>query len=442
MSVAKATNRKLCRISLGGVRDEAEIRGHRKTYVGSMPGRIIKALIEAKSSNPLILLDEIDKLGNDYKGDPASALLEVLDREQNSSFRDHYIELGVDLSDVVFLTSANDASTIPGPLYDRMEVLELTGYTDIEKYHIAKNHLVPKQVALHGLNGKQLKFTKEGIYELIEGYTREAGVRELERQIANICRKTAKLIVSGEKTSLSVSVAAVKELLGKRKYDRNADEHKNRIGRVTGLAWTSVGGDTLPIEVSVLDGTGKIELTGSLGDVMQESAKIAISYVRSVASMIGVDTMFYKNKDIHIHAPEGAVPKDGPSAGVTMVTSLVSALTGVAANGTVAMTGEITLQGDVLAIGGLKEKSMAAYKQGYKTVIIPKANAVDIDDFDTEIKENLIFLPVSNISEVLAAALCEDVFYGKKDAELPALTNTGKSGKKTYENNTRMVKNK
>ncbi|MBQ1234586.1 MAG: endopeptidase La [Oscillospiraceae bacterium] len=440
-SIAEAMGRNFVRISLGGVRDEAEIRGHRKTYVGSMPGCIVKALIEAKSSNPLILLDEIDKLGNDYKGDPASALLEVLDREQNGSFRDHYIELGVDLSDVIFLTSANDASTIPGPLYDRMEMINLSGYTDIEKYHIAKNHLVPKQVALHGMNGKQLKFSKDGIYELIEGYTREAGVRELERQIAAICRKTAKMLVSGEKNSVSVTAASVKQLLGRRKYDRTADEHKNRVGRVTGLAWTAVGGDTLPIEVSVLDGTGKVELTGSLGDVMQESAKIAISYVRSIAGMIGVDPMFYKNKDIHLHAPEGAVPKDGPSAGVTMVTSLVSALTGIAANGNVAMTGEITLQGDVLAIGGLKEKSMAAYKQGYTTVVIPKANVVDIDEFDEEIKQNLVFKPVENIGQVLSAALCEDVFANKREEkELAALTASSKAGKQSYDNSTRVVR--
>ena len=286
-----------------------------------------------------------------------------------------------------------------------------------------------------------LKFSKDGIYELIEGYTREAGVRELERQIAAICRKTAKMLVSGEKNSVSVTAASVKQLLGRRKYDRTADEHKNRVGRVTGLAWTAVGGDTLPIEVSILDGTGKVELTGSLGDVMQESAKIAISYVRSIAGMIGVDPMFYKNKDIHLHAPEGAVPKDGPSAGVTMVTSLVSALTGIAANGNVAMTGEITLQGDVLAIGGLKEKSMAAYKQGYTTVVIPKANVVDIDEFDEEIKQNLVFIPVENIGQVLSAALCEDVFANKREEkELAALTASSKAGKQSYDNSTRVVR--
>ncbi|MBQ8613753.1 MAG: endopeptidase La [Ruminiclostridium sp.] len=403
-SIAAALGRNYARVSLGGVRDEAEIRGHRKTYVGSMPGRIINALKQAKCMNPVILFDEIDKMGNDYKGDPASAMLEVLDPEQNVSFTDHYFEIPVDLSDVLFITTANTTDTIPAPLLDRMDVIELGSYTREEKFHIAKEHLIPKTLKKHGENKRTVKISDKTVYAVIDGYTREAGVRRLEKRIAEICRKSAKKLVAGEK-SVSVTPSNLKDFLGTQKYLPETISTKDEVGIVTGLAWTSAGGVTMPLEVIVLDGTGKVEVTGSLGDVMKESSKIAVSLVRSLAKKYGIDSEFYKNKDLHIHAPEGAVPKDGPSAGVTMTTALVSALSGIPVKRDVAMTGEITLHGKVLPIGGLKEKSMAAYRAGAKTVIFPKENEPDLDDVDDVVKENISFIPAENIATVLDNAL-------------------------------------
>ncbi len=403
-SIATALGRNYARVSLGGVRDEAEIRGHRKTYVGSMPGRIINALKQAKCMNPVILFDEIDKMGSDYKGDPASAMLEVLDPEQNVTFTDHYFEIPVDLSDALFITTANTTDTIPAPLLDRMDVIELGSYTREEKFHIAKNHLVPKTFKKHGISKSMLKISDKTIYSVIDGYTREAGVRKLEKQIAAICRKTAKKLVAGQK-SVSVSPANLKDFLGVQKYLPETISKNDEIGIVTGLAWTSAGGVTMPLEVIVLDGTGKIEVTGSLGDVMKESSKIAVSLVRSISKKYGIDSDFYKNKDLHIHAPEGAVPKDGPSAGVTMTTALVSALSGIPVRRDVAMTGEITLHGKVLPIGGLKEKSMAAYRAGIKTVIFPKENAPDLEEVDEVVKDNINFIPAEKIQTVLENAL-------------------------------------
>ncbi|MBQ8410513.1 MAG: endopeptidase La [Ruminiclostridium sp.] len=403
-SIATALGRNYARVSLGGVRDEAEIRGHRKTYVGSMPGRIINALKQAKCMNPVILFDEIDKMGNDYKGDPASAMLEVLDPEQNISFTDHYFEIPVDLSDVLFITTANTTDTIPSPLLDRMDVIELGSYTREEKFHIAKNHLIPKTLKKHGENKRSVKISDKAIYEIIDGYTREAGVRKLEKQIASICRKSAKKLVSGSK-SVSITPSNLKDYLGTKKYLPDSIPSKNEIGIVTGLAWTSVGGVTMPLEVIVLEGTGKVEVTGSLGDVMKESSKIAVSLVRSISKKYGINSDFYKNKDLHIHAPEGAVPKDGPSAGVTMTTALVSALSGIPVKRNVAMTGEITLHGKVLPIGGLKEKSMAAYRAGAKTIIFPKENIPDLDEIDDVVKNNINFIPAENIKDVLDNAL-------------------------------------
>ncbi|MGN0670760.1 MAG: endopeptidase La [Oscillospiraceae bacterium] len=403
-SIAKALGRKYARISLGGVRDEAEIRGHRKTYVGAMPGRIIEALKQAKSINPVILLDEIDKMGNDYKGDPSSAMLEVLDAEQNVAFVDHYIEIPVDLSDVLFITTANSLDTIPAPLLDRMEVIELSSYTREEKFNIAKKHLVPKQLKKHGESAKALKISDSALYDIIDCYTREAGVRKLERKIADVCRKAAKMLVSGEK-KVAVTESNLKDFLGVKKYQPEHLAAHDEVGLVNGLAWTSVGGTMLPLEVLVLDGTGKTEFTGSLGDVMKESAKIAVSLTRSLADKYGIDKEFYKNKDIHVNAPEGAVPKDGPSAGVTLTTALVSALSGTPVRRDVAMTGEITLRGKVLAIGGLKEKTMAAYRAGITTVCIPKDNVPDIEEIDEKVKENIKFVPAEDISTVLETAL-------------------------------------
>lgn len=404
-SIAKSLGRKYVRISLGGVRDESDIRGHRKTYVGAMPGRIIDGLIKAGSSNPLILLDEIDKISGDYKGDPSSALLEVLDSEQNSTFRDHYIELPFDLSKVMFITTANDLSTIDPPLKDRMEIIELTSYTREEKFHIAKEHLISKQLKKHGLKASQLKIADKAVYMLIDFYTREAGVRELERQIASLCRKAAKELCDGEKTKVSVTTSNLEDYLGHRKYIEDVVSHTDEVGIVNGLAWTSVGGVIMPLEVLVMDGKGNVEATGSLGDVMKESSKIAVSYVRSVADRYGIDRNFYKEKDIHIHAPEGATPKDGPSAGVTMTTALVSALSGIPVRGDVAMTGEITLRGRVLPIGGLREKTMAAYKEGLKAVIIPAGNKGDLDEVDKAVKDNMEFIFAERITDVLDAAL-------------------------------------
>ena len=405
-SIAKAIDRSYARISLGGVGDEAEIRGHRKTYIGAMPGRIVKAVRQAKTMNPVIVLDEIDKLCRDYKGDPSSALLEVLDPEQNVAFVDHYLEIPLDLSDVMFITTANSLDTIPAPLLDRMEVIELPSYTREEKFNIAKQHLLPKQLKKHGEKKTQLKITDEAIYAVIDGYTREAGVRKLEQRIAALCRKAARELVEG-KAKVTVTDKNLADFLGVQKYQPETLPEQDEVGVVTGLAWTSVGGVTMPLEVLVMNGTGKIELTGSLGEVMTESGKIAVSLVRSLADKYGVDPDFYKTKDLHIHAPEGAVPKDGPSAGVTMTTALVSALSGVAVKREVAMTGEITLHGKVLPIGGLREKSMAAYKAGVKTVIMPYDNKPDLEEVDDVVKQNISFIPVKNIENVLENALAK-----------------------------------
>lgn len=409
-SIAKALGREYVRVSLGGVRDESDIRGHRKTYIGAMPGRIINAIKQAGTNNPLILFDEIDKMGNDFRGDPASAMLEVLDGEQNKEFRDHYIELPFDLSKVMFVTTANTTDTIPKPLLDRMELIELTSYTREEKFHIAKEHLVPKQQKKHGLKGTQIKINDDVIYDLIDYYTKEAGVRNLERMIAGLCRKAAKEIVSGNAKKVTFTSKNLESYIGAKKYFDDERSTENEIGVVNGLAWTSVGGVLMPLEVLILEGKGTIETTGSLGDVMKESAKLAVSYARSVADKYNIAPDFYKNKDIHIHAPEGAVPKDGPSAGVTMATALVSALSGIPVRCDVAMTGEITLHGKVLPIGGLREKTMAAYKAGIHTVIIPSANKGDLDEVDDAVKASTEFIFASNLEDVLNAAL-----YKKKD---------------------------
>lgn len=404
-SVAKAMGRKYVRISLGGVHDEAEIRGHRKTYIGAMPGRIMDAMKQAGSSNPLILLDEIDKVGADYRGDPASALLEALDGEQNFAFRDHYIEVPFDLSKVLFITTANDASTIPAPLLDRMELIELASYTHEEKFHIAKDHLIPKQTKRHGLSGRTLRIQDDALHALIDGYTREAGVRKLERAVASLCRRAAVQIADGEKKRVTVTAGELESFLGPQKFKPETILPRDEIGVVTGLAWTSVGGETMPVEVAVMDGTGKLELTGSLGDVMKESAHAAVSFIRSHADALHIDKNFYKEKDIHIHVPEGAVPKDGPSAGVTLATALVSALTDVPVRRDLAMTGEITLRGRVLPIGGLKEKSMAAYRTGVKTVVIPADNVPDLAEIDPAVRAGVEFVPASELSTVFRTAL-------------------------------------
>ena len=404
-SIAESLGRKYVRISLGGVRDEAEIRGHRRTYIGAMPGKIISAMITAKSSNPLMLLDEIDKLAGDFRGDPAAALLEALDPEQNSTFNDHFIDIPFDLSHVLFITTANDLGSIPGPLRDRMDVIELPSYTRVEKYNIARKHLLPKQLKACGLTGK-VTMNQGALYGIIDGYTREAGVRNLERTITSVLRKCARKIASGEVESVAVTATMLEELLGPRIVKPDFLNRTNAVGIANGLAWTSVGGETLPIEVQVMDnGTGKITVTGSLGDVMKESAQLAVTWVRVHAEEYGIDPERLKKCDLHIHAPEGAVPKDGPSAGVTLTTALVSCLSGVPVRGDVAMTGEITLHGNVLPIGGLREKSMAAYREGMKTVLIPKDNEPDLYEVDEEVKKNLTFLPMQNLSQVLAAAL-------------------------------------
>ena len=404
-SIAESLGRKYVRISLGGVRDEAEIRGHRRTYIGAMPGKIISAMITAKSSNPLMLLDEIDKLAGDFRGDPAAALLEALDPEQNSTFNDHFIDIPFDLSHVLFITTANDLGSIPGPLRDRMDVIELPSYTRVEKYNIARKHLLPKQLKACGLTGK-VTMNQSALYGIIDGYTREAGVRNLERTITSVLRKCARKIAAGEVESVAVTATMLEELLGPRIVKPDFLNRTNAVGIANGLAWTSVGGETLPIEIQVMDnGTGKITVTGSLGDVMKESAQLAVTWVRVHAEEYGIDPERLKKCDLHIHAPEGAVPKDGPSAGVTLTTALVSCLSGVPVRGDVAMTGEITLHGNVLPIGGLREKSMAAYREGMKTVLIPKDNEPDLYDVDEEVKKNLTFLPMQNLSQVLAAAL-------------------------------------
>ena len=405
-SIAKALNRKMARISLGGVHDEADIRGHRKTYIGAMPGRIMAAITQAGSSNPLLLLDEIDKMGQDHRGDPSAALLEVLDGEQNSTYRDHYLEIPFDLSDVMFITTANTLDTVPRPLLDRMEVIELGSYTDEEKLMIAKNHLISKQLEKHGLKKSQLRITEDAIREIITCYTRESGVRNLERSIGEICRKAAmKLLEQENPKRITVNGNNLEEFLGVRKYLPDCLPASDQVGLVTGLAWTSVGGETLEVEVNVMDGSGKLELTGNLGDVMKESAHAALSYIRANAQKLGIAPDFYKTKDIHVHFPEGAVPKDGPSAGVTVCTAMVSALTGVTVRRDVAMTGEISLRGRVMRIGGLKEKTMAALRHGIHTVIIPRDNQRDLMEIDQTVRRQLNFITAQTVDTVLDAAL-------------------------------------
>ena len=408
ISVAKAMNRKLCRISLGGVRDEADIRGHRKTYIGAMPGRIVEGLIRSGSMNPLLVLDEIDKLGNDMRGDPASALLEVLDSEQNGTFRDHFLEIPVDLSRVMFITTANTTDTIPRPLLDRMEVIELGSYTDEEKVEIAHRHLIPKQLKEHGLQKRQLSISDDAIRRIISGYTRESGVRVLEREIGAICRKTAMKIAAKDVKRVSVTHDVLKDFLGVVRYTDSMYLRQNEVGVVNGLAWTQVGGEILEVEVNVMDGSGKLELTGNLGTVMQESAKTALSCLRSRSEQLGIEKDFYKTRDIHIHFPEGAVPKDGPSAGIAITTAMLSALTGRKVRRDVAMTGEVTLRGRVLPIGGLKEKTMAALRSGVGTVIIPRENEKDLEEIDQTVRMKLHFVAVDAVEEVFSAALVTD----------------------------------
>ena len=405
-SVAKSLNRKMARISLGGVHDEADIRGHRKTYVGAMPGRIMTAMTQAGSRNPILLLDEVDKMGSDYRGDPSAALLEVLDAEQNHSYRDHYVEISFDLSDVMFIATANTLDTVPRPLLDRMEIIELGSYTDEEKLMIVKNHLLPKQMSKHGIKKTQLRVTEDAVREIITCYTRESGVRSLERCLAEICRKAdMRLLEQEDAKRITVTGSNLEEFLGVRKFLPDRLPSCDQIGLVTGLAWTSVGGETLEVEVNVMEGSGKLELTGNLGDVMKESAHAALSYIRANAKKLGVEQDFYKSKDIHIHFPEGAVPKDGPSAGVTVCTAVVSALTGLTVRRDVAMTGEISIRGRVLPIGGLKEKTMAALRHGIRTVIIPKANERDLQEIDQTVRKSLNFIAAESVETVLEAAL-------------------------------------
>ncbi|MCX7842898.1 MAG: endopeptidase La [Clostridia bacterium] len=404
-SIAKALNRNYVRMSLGGVRDEAEIRGHRKTYVGAMPGRIINALKQAGSKNPLILLDEIDKMSSDFRGDPAAALLEVLDAEQNYSFRDHYLELPFDLSDVLFLTTANNLETVPRPLLDRMEVISLSSYTEEEKVNIASKYLLPKQVQAHGLKKSSLKMDERAIRDVINYYTREAGVRTLEREFAKICRKAAKLIISMGRKSVTITSGNLEKFLGTKKYRFDRVNEADEIGIATGLAWTPVGGDTLSIEVNIMEGCGKLELTGHLGDIMKESARTAMSFIRSKAAQYNIDKDFHNKYDIHIHVPEGAIPKDGPSAGITLATAMISALTGIPVRKDIAMTGEITLRGRVLPIGGLKEKVLAAHRAGINTVIIPVDNKKDIDEIPENVRKKIKFVIAADMETVLCTAL-------------------------------------
>lgn len=420
MSIARSLNRKLARISLGGVHDEAEIRGHRKTYIGAMPGRIIAALGQAGSKNALILLDEIDKMGSDYRGDPSAALLEVLDTEQNGTFRDHYLEVPFDLSECVFITTANTTDTIPRPLLDRMDVIELGSYTDEEKLRIAADHLLPKQMKKHGILKRQLRISDDAIREIIACYTRESGVRRLERELATVCRRAAMRLV-GEDAPKRITVAGknLEEFLGVRKYLPDEKLRSDQIGLVTGLAWTSVGGETLEVEVNVVEGSGKLELTGNLGDVMKESVHAAMSCIRARAELLRIPVDFYKTKDIHVHFPEGAIPKDGPSAGITVCTALVSALTSVPVRHDVAMTGEISIRGRVLPIGGLKEKTMAALRHGIRTVVIPADNQKDLEEIDQTVRRALNFIPVSQIEQVLETALDYSPFVRQECEELP-----------------------
>ena len=421
ISVASALNRKLARLSLGGVRDEADIRGHRRTYIGAMPGRIVNAISQSGSMNPLLLLDEIDKMGSDYRGDPAAAMLEVLDGEQNCAFRDHFLEIPLDLSRVLFITTANTTSTIPRPLLDRMEVIELTSYTDEEKLEIAKRYLLPKQMKEHGLKKSALRVGDEALRAVITGYTRESGVRTLERMMGKLCRKTAMRLVSGEDRRCAVTPENLEDYLGVRRYQPPALD-KDPVGVVNGLAWTESGGELLEVEVNVMEGTGKLELTGNLGDVMKESAHAALSCIRSRTAQLGVDPEFYKNRDIHIHFPEGAVPKDGPSAGVAITTAVTSALTGRRVRSDVAMTGEVTLRGRVLAIGGLKEKTMAAKRNGIKTVLIPKENLRDLAEIDPVVRESLRFVTAESVDTVLAEALCPQETQRAEAASEPIIT--------------------
>lgn len=404
-SIAEAMNRKYTRMSLGGVRDEADIRGHRKTYIGAMPGRIISALRQAGSRNPLILLDEIDKMGNDFRGDPASAMLEVLDTEQNVAFRDHYIEIPVDLSDVLFVTTANDLSTVPRPLLDRMEVIELSSYTAEEKLQIAKRHLLPKQVHKHGLSKGALVLSDETLMAVISGYTREAGVRKLEQVLAKLCRKAARQVADGKAKRVTITPDQLEHYLGAAHFKEDNVTKSDEVGIVNGLAWTSVGGEMLQVEVAAVPGSGKIEITGNLGKVMEESAKAAVTYVRSRTALLGIDPDFYKNTDIHIHFPEAAVPKDGPSAGVTMATAIISALTGAPVRHTVAMTGEVTLRGRVMPIGGLKEKTMAAYRAGIQTILVPKANEADLEEVEQVVKDHVTFVLAETMDTVMETAI-------------------------------------
>lgn len=408
-SVARSLNRKFVRVSLGGVRDESEIRGHRRTYVGAMPGRIIQGMRKAGTINPVFLLDEIDKMSNDFRGDPSAAMLEVLDPEQNKNFSDHYIEETYDLSKVMFIATANDLSTIPNPLRDRMEIITIAGYTEIEKLHIAKDYLINKQLKDHGLQKQQLQIRDEALTSVIRYYTREAGVRGLERQIAKICRKTARIITSEEKKRVIVTDKNIEDLLGKKVFHYGQAETEDQIGVATGLAYTAFGGDTLQIEVVLAPGKGKLVLTGKLGDVMKESAQAAFSYIRSSAEKLGIDPMFHEKYDIHIHVPEGAVPKDGPSAGVTMTTALVSALSGKPVKREVGMTGEVTLRGRVLPIGGLKEKTLSAHRAGLTTIIMPKDNERDLDDIPESVREELTFIPVTHVDEVLKNAIVGEI---------------------------------
>lgn len=423
-SLAAGMNRKYVRIALGGIHDEAEIRGHRKTYIGAMTGKIVDAVIKSGVMNPIVLLDEIDKVGNDYKGDPSSALLEALDPEQNSTFTDHYIDFPIDLSRVMFVTTANDISTISAPLYDRMEIIELNSYTTLEKFYIAKNHLLKREMKRHSLNLRELKMSDEAIYSVIEGYTREAGVRKLQTQLAAVCRKAVTMLETGSR-SVKVTDSNIEQFLGKRKFLEDKVSKDNLVGTVNGLAWTSVGGTLLPIEVSVVDGSGKIELTGNLGDVMKESAKTAVSYIRSMCKAFDIESDFYKTKDIHIHAPEGAVPKDGPSAGLAITTALLSELTGVAIKSNVAMTGEISLKGRAMAIGGLKEKSMAAYKAGCNVVIIPEDNLRDLCDISEEVKNAVDFVSVSTFTQLIPVAF-ECMIPRAKEMSKPIITSNQK----------------
>lgn len=404
-SIARALGRNFVQISLGGIHDEADIRGHRKTYIGAMPGRIMEAVARAESRNALILLDEIDKMGADYKGDPSAALLEVLDAEQNNAFRDHYIEVPFDLSGVMFIATANTCHTLSAPLLDRLEIIELSGYTTEEKINIAQRYLIPRAIENTGLSEKNIKIEANALREIIEYYTREAGVRQLERELTSICRKTAKLMLTENKKSTRITENNVKKYIGSRRFGFELMNDNDEVGVARGLAWTAVGGDTLSIEVNVMPGTGKTELTGKLGDVMKESARAALSYIRSKSNELGIETDFYKTKDLHIHVPEGAVPKDGPSAGITIATAVASALTGVPVRRDVAMTGEITLRGRVLPIGGLKEKSLAAYRAGIKNIIIPAENKKDIDEIQKDIRKKISFVPVGSMDEVLKFAL-------------------------------------